>query len=220
MSPWESIGKSYGEAIAGVFPLHRALVFGISVLFSEASRQPSHTSIVKSILSYEATRLFFGRNSMVANMQVMSLLAGFMLVLVSWVATQLLINCLFSVVASVTKVWERADKIRRGFVPANEPISVPERQALIQFLDLSLSEPKKALQNLNAAVELILALSIVCMLTGLRGSRLDLLLFAIFLIGAVVVGAVSIHLFLADYFGLSLLRAELLGRKRPTPSSP
>jgi len=153
-------------------------------------------------------------------MQVMSLLAGFMLVLISWVATQLLINCLFSVVASVTKVWERADKIRRGFVPANEPISVPERQALIQFLDLSLSEPKKALQNLNAAVELILALSIVCMLTGLRGSRLDLLLFAIFLIGAVVVGAVSIHLFLADYFGLSLLRAELLGRKRPTPSSP
>jgi hypothetical protein len=99
-------------------------------------------------------------------------------------------------------------------------MSVPERQGLIQFLDLSLSEPKKALQKLNATVEISLAASIVCMLTGLRGSRLDLLLFAIFLISSVIVGAVSVHLFLADYFGLSLLRAELLGRKRPTPSSP
>lgn len=220
MSAWESIGKSYGEAISGVFPLHRALVFAIGVIFSEAARKPLYTSIAKSILSYEASRIFFGQNSMVANMQVMSLLAGLLLVLVSWGATQLLINFLFSVVASVTKVWDRVDRIKRNFVTTNAPMSVPERQGLIQFLDLSLSEPKKALQKLNATVEISLAASIACMLTGIRGSSLDLLLFAIFLISSVIVGAVSVHLFLADYFGLSLLRAELLGRKRPTPSSP
>lgn len=210
MSIWDSVGTTYVEAATTALPLHRVIVFGIGFIGSLAIKNQTHLSILETVASLplnDLTSFSIGpfREAIFADV-----LVGIFLAASGWFVSRVLLRIIFGLAARSTNLWKR---VTESELPIGRSQSLAERLQLVELIDSSLIETRAHLRSLSAGSELLCALVVGCLLASHWGNVLDVLGGVVSLATALIVNAASVRIFLADYFGPSLLKAQLQGKK-------
>lgn len=216
MSAWESFGSTYVEAATSTLPLHRLLIFAAGFLGSIALSNQTHLSIFESVARLNLSGLADLKSGPLSTASLANLFVGAGLVLVGLVAARILLWLVFAAASKATDLHKRASAARTtSMVKPSDPIA--DRQAMVALIDSSLEQPRSQIRAINTAMELSLALAIGFIAVAWWGNRLDVAIGLTLLLASVVLGIVSVRLFLAEYFGPAMLRAQLQGRRTPSP---
>lgn len=218
MSTWETVGTTYVEAVTSAMPLHRALVFATGFSGSLAVRDQTHLSIVETLARVPLSNLTSLATGPLSKAIFADVLLGIALVVGGWVLARLVLRAVFALAARSTKLWERA-----GASAAQSPLdltqSLSDRQAALDLIEKSLDEPRSRLRVRAAAAEVTAGFGIGCLAATYWGNVLDGLLGAFLLMLLIALQVSSVRLFLADFLGPAIVKARLLGREPPIPTS-
>lgn len=218
MPAWDSIGTTYIEAATSALPLHRAVVFAAGLGGSLAVRQQTHLSIFETVARLPLSELASLSTGPLSKAVFADLLLGVALVTGGWLLSRLVLRAVFALAAKSTNLWDRA-RASAAQTPIDPRQSLADRQAALELIDKSLDEPRSRLRSRGAAAELIGGLGLGCLVAAHWGNVLDGLLGVVFVTVAVGLQFSSVQLFLADYLGPAMLKAQLQGRKPPSPTS-
>ncbi len=216
MSVWDSISTTYVEAATSALPLHRAVVFATGLGGSLAVRQQTHLSIFETVARIPLSELASLSAGPLGNAVFADVLFGIALVTSGWLFSRLVLWVVFTLAARSTNLWERASAAQ---TPIDPQQSLADRQAALDLIDKSLSEPRARLRARGAAAELLGGVGIGCLVGAYWGNVLDGLLGAVWLLVSIGLQVSSVRLFLADYLGPAMVKAQLQGRKPSGPSS-
>lgn len=217
MSAWESFGSTYVEAATSALPLHRLVVFAAGFVGSIAVSNQTHRSLFETVARYSLSSLTDFKDGPLSTATFANLLVGAGLVMIGWLAARILLWLIFAAASRSTDLHSRAAAARSvSTVKAADPIS--DRQAMVALIDSSLEQPRAQIRALNTAMELSLALAIGFSAAAWWGNRLDAAIGFALLLVSVMLGVSSVRLFLAEYFGAAMLRAQLQGRRTPSPA--
>ncbi len=216
MSALDTIQSFYTEAAASVLPLHRAIIFLAGFTASLAYTHPIGTSIFGTMLSFKLVDFTSLTRQPLSSASIGNIIAGAILVGLGWSFSKLVLAIVFRIAAKSTRLWSRVESSpNRRFMRNVETIA--DQQAAISLLDSLLKGPLVRLKSLNSFSEFCASIALLGCIAGLRGSRIDFAVGSIFAFATLMSTVIAVNVFLADCLGPSLLRAELLGRKRPTP---
>lgn len=214
MSIWESVGSSYLEAAKIAFPLHRLVVFAAGFVGSVAVGTQTHPSVAETIARLKLVDLASIRGPL-ANSALLNIILGIGLVILGWAFSRASLIAVFNLAARGTRLQ---DRVKRPLGP-RDPLrdTASDRQAAVSLIESSLEEPRVRLRALNAFAEMLFGLGSGALIAWLWGNWLDLSIGLLSLLIAVVLDFISVHLFIAEYYGLAFFRAQLQGRKPPDP---
>lgn len=219
MSAWDSIGSTYVEAATSALPLHRAVVFTAGLGGSITVRQqPTHLSIFETLARIPLSELISLSTGPFSKAVFADVLFGIALVTSGWIFSRLVLWAVFSLAARSTNLWKRA-RASAEQTPINPEQSLADRQAALELIDKSLSEPRSRLRSRAASAELLAGLGLGCLLAAYWGNILDGLLGTVLIVLSIGLQVSSVKLFLTDYLGPAMLKARLQGRKPPNPTS-
>jgi hypothetical protein len=210
MSIWDSVGTTYVEAATTALPLHRAIVFAIGFIGSLAIKNQTHLSILETVASFPLNDLTSFSTGPLREAIFADVLAGVFLTISGWLVSRVLLRAIFSLAARSTDLWKRVTESESAIGPSN---SLAERLQLVELIDSSLVETRAHLRSLSGGSELLCALVVGCLLASHWGNVLDIFGGVLSLATAIIVNAASVRIFLADYFGPALLKAQLQGKK-------
>lgn len=218
MSAWESVGTTYIEAATSAMPLHRALVFAVGLGGSVAVREQTHLSIFETLARIPLSDMTSLATGPLSKAVFADVLLGIALVVGGWVFSRLMLRAVFALAARSTNLWERARaSAARSPIDPEQPLA--DRQAALELIDKSLDEPRARLRSRGAAAELTASLGLGCLLAAYWGNALDGILGVALTVVAVGLQVSSVRLFLSDYLGPAMLKARVLGKKPPLPTS-
>jgi hypothetical protein len=218
MSALDEVKGIYTDAAANLLPLHRAIVFAIGFFMSLALSRRHSASMTLSMLNTRLVDISSFSKPPLAGARVADVAAGIALVVLSWLASRIILAVVFRVAARSTSLWERVESSQSHKVVRNVQ-NLADHQSAVSLLDTLLKGPKARLRMLNALSELCAGIALVNVFSGIRGSNADLGIGTGFAVIATVVNILAVNYFFADCFGPLLLRAELLGAKKPRPWS-
>jgi hypothetical protein len=212
MSAWDSISSTYVEAATSALPLHRAVIFVAGFGGSLAVRQQTHLSIFETVARIPLSELISLSTGPFSKAVFADVLIGVALVTSSWIFSRLVLRTVFALAARSTNLWERA-RISAAQAPIDPKQSLADRQAALELIDKSLDEPRARLRSRGSAAELIGGLGLGYLLASHWGNLLDGLLGAVLALVSISLQVGSVQLFLSDYLGPAMLKAQLQGRK-------
>lgn len=217
MSVWDSVGTTYVEAATSALPLHRVVVFIAAVLGSLAVRHQTHLSILETVANISVLELTAISTGVFSRAVLADAAVGFAVVLGGWAFARVTLLVIFALAARSTDLWDRVREASKNLkVDSTQPLA--DRQAAMEIIDASLADPKARLRSFAAAAELAAGCGMGCLAASYWGNILDALT-GIFLVA--VTASIQVHsvrLFLAEYFGPALLKAQLQGKRPPSPA--
>jgi len=211
MSIWDSVGTTYVEAATTALPLHRVIVFAIGFISSLAIRHQTHLSILETVASLPIADLTSLSTGLFRDAKLADVLAGIVLAASGWFFSRMLLRCIFMLAARSTNLWNR---VTESESPLGQSQSLADRLQLVELIDSSLVETRSHLRSLSTASELLCGVVVSCFFASHWGNALDVLTGSILFILTIILHVTSVQIFLADYFGPALLKAQLQG-KRP-----
>lgn len=212
MSLWDSVGTTYVEAATSALPLHRAIVFGAGFMGSLAVRQQTHLSIFETLARIPLSDMASLTTGPLSKAVFADVLLGVVVAAGGWLFSRVVLRCVFALAARSTDLWARV-RDATAQVPIDPSLPLADRQKAMELIDASLVEPRARLRSRGAAAELLGGMGIGCLLATHWGNVLDASLGVAFALVAVGLHVSSVQLFLADYFGPALLKAQLQGKK-------
>lgn len=216
MSAWEAVSSTYVEAATAALPLQRIVVFAVGFIGSLAVTTQTHLSVLETVAKLELSKLTSLSTGPLAQASIGNVLIGFGLVALAWALSRSLLWTVFTLGAKSTDLWSRVDAVK--LPKADQPFMEPaERQAAVALLDSSLLETRGRLRAMSAFAELLCGLSVGCSIGFVWGNALDLVSGLCLFAAALGLHTAAVRLFLSEYFGPALLRAQLQGRRAPTP---
>ena len=216
MSAWEAVSSTYVAAATAALPLQRIVVFVVGFVGSLAVTSQTHLSVLETIAKIELSKLTSLTTGPLALASIGNVLIGLGLVVVAWALSRSLLWAVFALGAKSTDLWSRVSAAKSG--KSDQPFMEPsERLAAVALLDASLLETRARLRAMSAFAELLCGLFAGCSIGFFWGNALDLAVGLCFFAAAFGLHIAAVRLFLAEYFGPALLRAQLQGRRHPTP---
>lgn len=212
VSAWEDISSSYAEAAAQAFPLQRAAVFAVAFLASLAIQQQTHLSVLETLAVLplsEFTTLekgFLAKSS--AGNVLWALLATLLAVVVSWLFSRLA----YSLVDKATGATARAKAADKSWL---SELSIDDRKAALEIVESGLIEPRTRLRSLVSTNELLSGVAVVLLTAGYWGNVLDYAVGTSALVCAFFSHALSIKIFLTEYYAAALAKSQLQGKLPP-----
>lgn len=218
MSAWETVSSTYVEAASLALPLHRVVVFAAGFFGSLSVASETHLSVLETVLRIELSSLTSLNSGPLALASIGNVFFGFGLVFLAWALSRGLLWAVFTMGAKATNLWSKVDEANKKY-DDRRFIEAAERQASVSLIEASLQETRARVRACNAFAEIFCGLGVGCSIGYLWGNVLDLLVgFCSFAI-ALTLHVVAVRIFLAEYFGPALLKAQLQGRRPPTPLS-
>lgn len=214
MAIWEDVGSTYVEAATSALPLHRLFVFVAGFSGALAIQSQTHLSIIESIIHVPLTEIANVSSGPLSKATVAELFAGIAAVVVGWMLHRLTIRCTFSLAANATNLWDRVS----GSISVNKPdpkLPLDDRKTTMELIDISLEEPRGQLRKLSATAELLIGLAIPLVVVSYWGNILDFIIGVSFSLAAIGCQITSVRVFLRDYFGPALYKAQLIGKRAP-----
>lgn len=216
MSAWESFGSTYLEAASSALPLHRLLVVASGFIGSVAVANQTHLSVFETVASLSLLGLLDLKSGPFASATLANVFAGIGLAFIAWIGSRALLRAVFSAAAGLTKLHQRvAEVMAASKTKSTDPLS--DRQAMVALIDSALEQPRAHIRALNAGMEFSLALALGLSASAWWGNLLDFSLAFAFLAVSVGLAFTSVKVFLSDYLGAAMLRAQLQGRRAPSP---
>ena len=218
MSAWEAVSSTYVEAATAALPLQRIVVFAVGFIGSLAVASQTHVSVLETAAKIELSKLTSLTAGPLAFASIGNVLIGLGLVVLAWALSRGLLWSVFALGAKSTDLWSRVNAAKQS--KSDQPFMEPaERQATVALLDASLLETRARLRVMSAFAEMLCGLFAGCSISFVWGNALDLAMGLCFFVAALGLHTAAVRLFLAEYFGPALLRAQLQGRRPPTPLS-
>lgn len=207
MPSWESVEKTYTDAIQAAFPLHRGIIFLFGILISIAIKNQTHLSISESILNIHASKLY-SISELLKEIILMDLFFGLFLVFSGWLFTRIILRSFLCLAARSTDLW--------GKINSNQPqynfpktISISERKEAVEWIDFITSDSKIKMKNINFNSEILAGISIGLMIAFYWGNIIDFLAFLIIILSSIFLCLKSISIFISDYLGPQSVKSML-----------
>jgi hypothetical protein len=212
---WESLGSSYLEAATKAFPLHRAVLFAVGFAFSAIALDHEYKSIFESLASLKLSEAISFDNGILSKSTVANFLWGLACSFAGLIISRLTLRFIFNFTNKIVPVRSKIEAAHIDSPFKNKAATLTEKKEIIEFIDSSLSETRAQLQQLNAAAELCAGLFISLVAASYWGNIIDLGLGIFF--GSMLVGIQirSLFIFLNDYIGGAIFRAQVLGKSPP-----
>lgn len=217
MSLWDSVGSTYVEAAAAALPLHRLVIFGASFLTVFAVENDSGAGVIKVVMGLSLLDLASTTTGPLVPATIGYVTMAVGAVLLSWLASRVMLRVLFSLAAKATQLWSRvADLESRSNISSE--MSLTDRQTAATLLETSLRGTRQRLRATNAFAEMFCGLGAVLTIASHWGETMDLVVGIVMILLSIVLHFGAIRIFLAEYFGPALFKARLQGRDPPVPS--
>lgn len=210
MPSWESIEKTYSDAITSAFPLHRLMLFFSGVVFSLAIKNQDYLSISETISKIKISEFASLSSDLFAVTDLGDIVFGFSLVAMSWILSKLLTKMFFLMAVRLTNIWRRIDENSNQF-DFESNIELSKRKEFVEWIDSILVAPQKKISSINSFSELFLGLSLALIVSSYWGNLLDVLYCFIFLFFSLLLKFKAINLFISDVLGASALKNQIQG---------
>jgi len=212
MSSWEDIGSTYIEAATKALPLHRAVVFVIGFLISLAVQHRTHLSALETLAVIPLLEFTDANGGFFSKSTVGNVLWAFSSTLAVIFLSKIFIRLAYELVDRATKASEKAKSLSGDWISS---LSIEERKAALDLVSSGMIEPRARLQTLTAINELLIAVGVIFSVAAFFGGILDLSVGGVAFVSAFFSHVFSIKIFLTDYYGAALVKAQLQGRPPP-----
>lgn len=178
MLSWESVEKTYTDAIQAAFPLHRVIIFSFGVLVSITIKDQTHLSVFESILNIKFSK-FVSISELLKEIILLDFVFGLFIVFCGWAFSRLVLRCFLFLAARSTKLWEKINSNQPQYdFPKN--ISISERKEAVEWIDSIITDSRSRIKNINFNSELYAGISIGLLLAFFWGNIIDFLVFVLF----------------------------------------
>lgn len=212
MSSWEDIGSTYIEAATKAFPLHRAIVFFAGFLMSLSVQHRTHFSALETLAVIPLLELTMENEGFFAKSTVGNIIWALISTIAGIFLSKILIRVAYGIVDRATKATEQAKNLDGDWISS---LSIEERKAALELVNSGMLEPRARLQTLTAINELLIGVGIVFSVAAFFGGALDFLVGGVAFVCAFFSHLFSIRIFLTDYYGVALAKAQLQGKPPP-----
>ena len=214
MSAWESFGSTYVEAVTSALPLQRLIGFSSGVACWLAIGNQTHLSVFETIARVPLENLTdFGKPPLKdANIGV--LFAGVATIALGWLLARVLLRAAFAVAGWATQLEARAQKALEASGDTSA-MGLDDRKKALELIDSALVQTRARLKSLAAWSEVLAGIAVSFGVASWWGNLLDVAVSvasALLLLGLTVA---TVNVFLRDYYGSSLYRAKLVGKRKP-----
>jgi len=212
MSAWEDVGATYAEAATKALPLHRAVVFAAGFLVSLAIQRQTHLSILETLSCVPLTDFATFEKGFLAKATSANAMWAIGLTIVAVLLSKTLTRLAYMLVDRATGASKRAAQLDRAWLKG---LSIEERKAALELIDAGLAEPRGRLRSMTSINELLSGIGIAFAVAAHWGNVLDGTISGVALVSAACSHLLAIQIFLGDYFGPALTRAQLQGKRVP-----
>lgn len=216
MSAWEDISSTYAEAATKALPLHRAIVFGAGFLLSLSIQQQTHLSILETLAVVPLSDFSTLDKGFLAKATGANVMWAMLATLTAVALSKGMIRLAYGVVDRATGASKRAAQLDRGWVAG---LPIEERKAALDLVESGLAESRTRLRAMTGMNEILIGVSAMFAVSAVWGNALDGSISAVTLIAATCTHLMAIYVFLTDYYGPALAKAQLQGRSLPRITS-
>lgn len=199
MPSWESVEKSYTDAIQAVFPLHRVFIFACGLLISIAINKQTHLSISESVANINIS-IFSEPSKLLKEFVVYDLIFGFFMVFFGWLFSRIILRCFLYLAARSSKIWEKINSKQPQF-NFGEELKISERKEAVEWIDSMTNDVKLRIRNINFNSELFAGIGFGLLVAFHWGNVIDFLLFILLISISTYLSLKSISVFISDYLG-------------------
>lgn len=207
MLSWESVEKTYTDAIHAVFPLHRVIIFLFGILISISIKNQTHLSISESIFNINISKLY-SISELIKEIILMDLFFGLFLVFSGWIFTRLILRIFLYLAARSTDLWKKINSNQPQF-NFSKTISISERKEAVEWIDFITSDSKNKMKNINFNSEILAGISIGLIIASYWGNKIDFLAFLVMISASIFLCLKSISIFISDYLGPQSVKSIL-----------
>lgn len=207
MLSWESVEKSYTDAIAAVFPLHRIVIFASGLLITIGVKNQTHLSIVETIANINIS-YFSSISTLIKNFAVYDLFFALSMVFTGWLSSRVILRIFLYLAAKSTKLWTKINSNQPQYDFGNE-LKISERKEAVEWIDSMTTEVKSRMKTINFNAELASGIGFGLLVAFYWGNILDFLVFFILFAIAIFLSLKSISIFISDYLGPYSVKAML-----------
>jgi len=190
------------------------VVFAGGVLGSLAIQKQTHLSIFETIARLPLAELANLTSGPLSRATIGDLLAGTGAVVIGWCGSRLTLRMTFSVAAKATDLWKRTSTSMAEHRP-DEKLSLEDRKKALELIDAGLEEPRSLLRRYNSVTEMLSGFAVLSLLVAHWGNALDLSIGLALGIAVIFCNVGAVRLFLRDFYGPALYRAQLVGKRPP-----
>lgn len=212
---WESLGSSYLEAATKAFPLHRALLFALGFVLSAIALDHEYKSIFESLANLKLSETISFQGGILSKSTVANFLWGFATSLAGLLTSRLSLRVIFNFANKMVPLRSKIEAAHADSPFKAKPLTLAEKKEAVEFIDSSLLETKTQLQSLNAAAELCAGLFVALIVGSYWGNLIDFGLGMIFGVMLVSIQIKSLLIFLNEYIGGAISKAQVLGKSPP-----
>lgn len=195
-------------------PLHRLVLFACGFIGAISIKTQTHLSVLETLAQSKVMTFASLTSGPLASATVGDLLFGAGTICAGWLVARLLLVAVFALAARGTELWEKSKKAAQA---TQAPSSMQDRKTAIEVVDASLKEPRARLKAFNALSEVCCGIGIGLVISFHWGNVLDLTVGLALLALGFVLTMVSVRVFLFEFFGPAMVKAQLQGRPKPMP---
>lgn len=207
MPSWESVEKTYTDAIQAAFPLHRLIIFLFGILISIAIKNQTHLSISESIFNINFSKIY-STSELLKEIILMDLFFGLFLVFSGWLFTRIILRVFLYLAARSTDLWKKINSNQPQY-NFSATISISERKESVEWIDSITSDSKNRMRNINFNSEILAGMSTGLIIAFYWGNIIDFLVFLTMISASIFLCLRSISIFVSDYLGPQSVKSIL-----------
>lgn len=199
MLSWESVEKSYTDAITAVFPLHRIVIFIFGFIITIGIKNQTHLSILETVANINIS-YFSSLSLVIKNFAIYDLFFSLSMVFAGWLSSRIILRTFLYLAARSTKLWTKINSNQPQYDFGDE-LKISERKEAVEWIDLITSEVKSRLKTINFNAETASGIGFGLLAAFYWGNILDLLGFLVLFVISTFLSLKSISIFISDYLG-------------------
>lgn len=211
MADWSDLSAPYSDAIARIFPIHRAVVF-LGGFSASLSIEKSKDSIASAFFSFKLVDVTGISTGFLKDSTGFNLIAALVAVLVAILISKGLVYVIFKIVNKSTNINNRIQAIDKNW--ANS-LSIDDRKTALEIIDAATSDARNKLRTMAGFNELVAGFFAITLAASLCTGIVDFLTSLLLVVVSIISHAMSFYVFLDEYYGLAATKAQLLGKSLP-----
>lgn len=209
MPAWETLEKTYSNAITAAFPLHRLIIFLCGAVFSLAIKTQDYSSIVQTIANTKLSEFTSLSSDLFKHTELSDVICGFSLIAFSWFISRFFTKLIFFFGVEANNVWSKIESNSNDF--DFNKLEISKRKEIVEWIDFITSTPRAKISTINSFSELFMGFSLVLFVSSYWGDRIDILIGFLFFAASLILKFNSINIFTSQILGQSALKNQVQG---------
>lgn len=207
MLSWETVEKSYTDAITAAFPLHRVIIFLAGLMIAYAIKTQTHLSITETIFNINLQEIS-SLTLLINKFFIYDLFFSLFMVFSGWLTSRSILRIFFYLAARSTELWTKINSNQPQYDFGAE-LSISDRKEAVDWIDSITNDSKSHIRSINFKSEIFAGIGAGLLVAFKWGNIIDFLGFLFLITISIFLSLKSISIFISDYLGPFSIKSML-----------